>query len=153
MIIFDNVISKEECHPYIDTIAKTYKERCDQGMDPISFSTRLIDIDDPITNKVKDYLEQRVNIKLEHRWTQLQMWPVDSFSIRHIHDDPRAGDANYTSMLYLNNDFEGGVFFTDDIQIRPVPGRLTLFNGREIWHGVSAIHDKPRYSIIFWWNA
>ena len=153
MIVFDNVISKAACDGFILRTEEIYKNRCDSGMNPMSFSTRLIDIDDPITNKVKGYLEDRVNIKLYHRWTQLQIWPVDSISPRHIHDDPRAGDANYTSMLYLNDDFDGGIFHTDDIQIKPVPGRLTLFNGREVYHGVSTILNKPRYCIIFWWNV
>ena len=154
MIIFDNVIDKAECEGYISFIKKEYKERCDRGMDPMSFTTRLIDIDKSvITPFVKDYIEERINIKLNHRWSQFQVWPVNSNSVSHIHDDPRAGDANFTSMLYLNDDFNGGDFFTDDIIIKPRTGRLTLFNGREIYHGVARVLDKPRYSIIFWWNV
>lgn len=153
MIVCDNVLSKAACDGFILKTVEIYKQRCDSGMNPMSFSTRLIDIDDPITIKVKSYLEQKINIKLYHRWTQLQVWPIGSFSERHIHNDPRAGDANYTSMLYLNDDFDGGIFFTDTIQIKPVPGRLTLFNGRTIYHGVTTVLNKPRYSIIFWWNA
>lgn len=155
MIIFDNVISKNICDEYILQIERQYKERCDNGMDPSSFSTRLMDLDnqEPIIGFVKDYIETRVKITLNHRWSQLQVWPVDSFSARHIHDDPRAGDANHTSMLYLNDNFVDGVFFTDDITVKPKVGRLTLFNGRETYHGVTMVKNKPRYSIIFWWNV
>ncbi len=153
MHIFDNVISKEECDKYIRLIDEVYNERLESGMDPISFSTRLINIDEPIIDYVKGYLEERVNIKLDHRWTQLQYWPVGIHSVRHIHTDARAGDTNYTSMLYLNDDFQGGEFFTDDMVIKPRPGKLTLFNGREVYHGVNTVKEKPRYSIIFWWNT
>jgi len=153
MIIFDNVISKTRCDEYIYYTDTVYRQRCEQGWDPMSFSTRLIDINEPITEEVKEYIESRVKISLNHRWTQLQIWPVGSNSARHIHDDPRAGDANFTSMLYLNDDFVDGQFFTDDILIKPKIGRLTLFNGREIYHGVKTVLEKPRYSIIFWWNV
>lgn len=152
MIIFDNVISKTACDEYIQRIESIYKERCDNGMDPMSFSTRLIDIDEPIIGIIKRYIENRINVELNHRWTQLQVWPVNSNSVRHVHDDPRSGDANYNSLLYLNDDFFGGEFFTDDIIIKPKAGRLTLFNGKKSYHGVSRVLEKPRYSIIFWWN-
>jgi len=155
MIIFDNVISKERCEQYIKRISSYYEERCKQGLDPMSFSqTRLLNIDDdPIVIEVKKYIESKIKIELNHSWTQLQVWPISSFSVKHIHDDPRAGNANYTSMLYLNDDFEGGVFYTDDINILPKVGRLTLFNGREVYHGVTHVHKRNRYSIIFWWNV
>lgn len=155
MIIFDNFLSELKYKEYIHHAKTVYKQRCDAGLDPMSFSTRLVDLDnnDPIISAAKSYIEERVKIKLEHCWSQLQVWPVNSFSARHIHDDPRAGKANYTSMLYLNDNFDGGIFHTDTIQIKPVPGRLTLFNGRDIWHGVTMVYDKPRYSVIFWWHV
>lgn len=155
MIIIDNVINKERCQGYIERCKEYYQQKVDDGADPYSFDQARLKIinDDPITEQVKNLLESKLKIKLNHRSTQLQVWPEHSFSQRHIHDSPEAGDCNYTSMLYLNDDFESGIFYTDDIQIKPVPGRLTLFNGREVYHGVSTILDKPRYCIIFWWNV
>ena len=153
MFIFDNVVSKTVCEEYVIRIDKIYNERVKSGQDPISFSTRLINIDEPIIDYVKNYIESRVNVILNHRWSQLQYWPVGIHSMRHIHIDPRAGDTNYTSMLYLNDDFSGGEFYTDDITVIPKVGRLTLFNGRETYHGVKKVENKPRYSIIFWWNV
>jgi hypothetical protein len=151
--IFDKFLSDNESMVFMDNAAITYKQRCEQGMNPMSFSTRLIDYNGYLIEQVQSFLQQKTNLKLNHRWTQLQVWPVNSFSARHIHDDPRAGDANFTSMIYLNDDFDGGVFYTDDIRITPVRGRLTLFNGRDNWHGVTMVLDKPRYCIIFWWNV
>lgn len=150
--IFDNVITKERCQNYCQFIQKTYDERIALGMNPMSFSTRLIDIDEPLIPEIQQFLESKLKINISHRWTQLQIWPVGSYTVRHIHDDPRAGDANFNSMLYLNDDFESGNFFTDDIIIKPKPGRLTLFNGREVYHGIDPVEKSNRYSIIFWWN-
>lgn len=155
MHIFDNVISKPACDEYMYRIDKIYNERCDRGLDPMKFSTRLIDIDkeEPINSLVKEYIEDRVKAKLYLCWSQLQMWPLGSLSVRHIHDDVRAGQATHNSLLYLNDDFVGGEFFTDDMIIKPVPGRLTFFDGSKIYHGVNPIHIKHRYSIIFWWSV
>ena len=152
MIIFDKVISQTVCDEYIYFIDTIYNERCNQGQDPMKFSTRLIDINEPITDNIKEYIEDRVKVKLKHCWTQLQVWPTGSLSVRHIHDDERAGEATHNSMLYLNDNFAGGEFYTDDILIKPVPGRLTYFNGREVYHGVNPVHGSNRYSIIFWWR-
>ena len=84
MIIFDKVINQTVCDEYIYFIDTIYNERCNQGQDPMKFSTRLIDINEPITDNIKEYIEDRVKVKLRHCWTQLQVWPTGSLSVRHI---------------------------------------------------------------------
>ena len=56
-------------------------------------------------------------------------------------------------MLYLNDDFLGGEFYTESgIVLKPKKGMLTLFNGATVKHGVKKVLEKDRYSIIFWWK-
>ena len=55
--------------------------------------------------------------------------------------------------LYLNDDFDGGDFYTKgNISLKPKPGLLTMFDGNNIEHGVKQVSNGDRYSIIFWWN-
>ena len=62
MIIFDKVISQTVCDEYIYFIDTIYNERCEQGQDPMKFSTRLIDINEPITDTVKEYIEENKKV-------------------------------------------------------------------------------------------
>jgi hypothetical protein len=55
--------------------------------------------------------------------------------------------------LYLNDDFEGGEFYTEHgIVVKPNKGMLTFFDGKNIMHGVKDLKGNVRYNIIFWWH-
>jgi len=61
--------------------------------------------------------------------------------------------SGYNSLIYLNDDFEGGLFHTEKgIFIKPEPGLLTFFDGRHVFHGTSEVKKKDRFSLIFWWK-
>jgi len=46
--------------------------------------------------------------------------------------------SDYNSLLYLNDNFSGGEFFTETgLTIKPIPGRLTFFDGSIVTHGVN----------------
>jgi len=59
---------------------------------------------------------------------------------------------DYNSLLYLNDDFDGGVFFAEAMGITPVPGRLTFFDGTKVPHGLTKVSKAHRHTIIFWWK-
>jgi len=60
----------------------------------------------------------------------------------------------YNSLIYLNEDFDGGHFITKNgIKIKPEKGMLTFFNGQTIWHGVETVKNKDRKTLIFWWRT
>ncbi len=88
---------------------------------------------------------------------QIQTWPTSSKSDLHVHgekcdwDDGRE-NTGFNSLIYLNDDFEGGEFFTENIMIKPKTGTLTLFDGSTIYHGVKPILKGERYTIILWWK-
>ena len=100
MIIIDNVIDKERCQGYIQRCVEYYQSKVDDGADPYSFDQARLKIinEDPITEEVKNLLESKLNVKLNHRSTQLQIWPVNSLSMRHIHDSPERSEE-HTSEL------------------------------------------------------
>jgi hypothetical protein len=146
--IFDNVISSIECQhwvnksPKIKSIPARYEG-----------TNRCLNIDsEPIVEYVKNFLEKKTNIKLELHAAELMVWPEDTISPLHIHDQGPRKDSKYNSILYLNNNFEGGEFITDTVTVAPVPGRLTLFDGSATMHGLNKVTNGHRYTIIFWWK-
>ena len=60
--------------------------------------------------------------------------------------------TKYNSLIYLNDDFKGGEFFTrNGIKLKPQAGMLTLFDGSKVSHGLKKVKNKDRKTIIFWW--
>ena len=61
----------------------------------------------------------------------------------------------YTSMLYLNDDFEGGELFfpQHDFTIKPEAGMLLVFSGSiENMHGIKQIQSGTRYTHTTFWT-
>jgi hypothetical protein len=143
--VFKNFLEKSECQEWID--------RAPKFTGSYDFEDRVLDISNHhIVTRVKNFLENACNCKLNCSSAQIQLWPVNSSSELHIHKDLGREDGDYNSLLYLNDDFDGGEFITKDLSIKPETGMLTFFDGSHIYHGVREVKYKHRYSLIFWWN-
>jgi len=175
--IFDDVISRQECDVLKSRIEAWHYLNCSDDpnhlwdwkrrildITPSGIANRnnpyernflltdsLIALQDEICKRVKQILEKNLNIQLNLGRAELQVWPINTNGPAHNHNDGRLID--YNSLLYLNDDFNGGEFYTETgIIVRPAPGRLTFFNGKNINHGVADIYDNNRYTVIFWWK-
>ena len=147
VFVFDNYLTSEECD-YYNTLIN------DLGVGNYSWEKRTIDITkDKIVNKTINFFKNCLNLKLEITQAQIQNWNIGSSSDLHIHNWNGRESTKYNSLIYLNNDFEGGEFFTKNgISIKPKKGLLTIFNGQKVWHGVKTVKNKDRKTIIFWWK-
>jgi len=107
----------------------------------------------PITQEVRRFLEKQLGCTLGIQEAQIQIWPIGSRSTMHIHDFKGREYTDYNSLLYLNQNFTGGEFFTGDgLTVTPKQGLLTFFDGRKVWHGVNEVQGNHRYTLIFWWK-
>jgi len=62
---------------------------------------------------------------------------------------------NYASIVYLNDDFEGGQIYFPDLGLAPPirPGMLVFFPGTlDYLHGVSRITRGVRYTVASFWT-
>ena len=59
----------------------------------------------------------------------------------------------YTSILYLNDDYEGGQTKVGDEIIKPKKGTIVSFKGRDITHEVLKITKGNRYTIPIWYST
>jgi len=155
MFVFDNVLDDTEVTKYHDFIRNHYAKMISLGHDPNRWHpTRNVNIHrDSVVNKIQTFLESKLRVKLTMGDAEMQTWPVGSHSLAHVHDDNGRTEGDYNSLLYLNDEFGGGEFFTKTgIIIKPVKGRLTFFNGRETYHGLNPVQGVHRHTIIVWWK-
>jgi len=68
-------------------------------------------------------------------------------------------DTEYSSIIYLNEDFEGGETYirlpnqeSNDIVIKPKTGRLISFRGTDIIHGVNKVTKGNRFTLPAWYS-
>lgn len=152
--VFYGVVNDETVDQYKSIIEDLYKYRCELGWPPGKFSTRIFRITDhKICADVKAFLEERLDVSLTLQGAELQVWPVGGNSVPHVHNARGREGTDYNSLLYLNDDFTGGEFFTEQISLKPIKNMLTFFDGSSILHGVTKVEGPShRYTIIFWWQ-
>ena len=139
---------------------ESYLARADQEFaqhDPYAeypWNHRTVDITtDPLIAKIQHFLEQRLNCTLTLSSAEIQIWPVGAKSLLHKHTSNGKEGTDYNSLLYLNDDFFGGEFYTEyGLSFKPKQGMLTFFNGKEILHGLKDVDGRNRYTIILWWQ-
>lgn len=149
VFFFHNFLKKEYCQNYINRSILNYHRH---GCQP-DFKFRTIDIsNEPIVENVRNFLMDVFPIELKCEQAEIQIWPINSYSDLHIHDDFGRNYTDFNSLIYLNDDFDGGEFHTKNITFKPQTGSLTFFNGRNNYHGVNRVLKNHRHSLIFWWK-
>ena len=147
IFVEDNFLNEDECDFLIKKIPKL-------GAGNFSWDQRTVDITNSfIVTKVINFFKKKLNFNLKIQQAQIQNWNVGSESPLHIHDHGGRNTTKFNSLIYLNNNFEGGEFYTKNgIVIKPKKGLLTLFNGKKVYHGVKKVSREDIFTLIFWWE-
>jgi len=92
---------------------------------------------------------------------QIVRWPEGYEQQPHADSENPSGAPHpyfwraYASLIYLNNDFEGGQIYFPNQGAAPMikPGMLVFFPGTvEFLHGVSMITRGERYTVASFWS-
>lgn len=152
--MFDNFLTKKECKIYRNRIESWYNNCVTDKKNPMDWSSRTLKISrEPICERVQKFIEERVSVTTKLQSAELVCWPINSYSEIHVHDGQGRESSDYNSLLYLNDDFTGGEFFTETgLAVKPIPGRLTFFDGSVVKHGLNKVLENNRYTISFWWK-
>ena len=153
--IQNNFLNTDEIENYLNKTKKFPNIKRNQvSMDNPMWDDRIVNItDDPIVDKVRSFLNTRFNLNLQIHQAEIQNWIENSYSTLHIHNERTREKTKYNSLIYLNNNFDGGIFFTSNgIIVKPEPGLLTFFDGSKVYHGLSQVKNGDRYTLIFWWK-
>ena len=84
---------------------------------------------------------------------EIVKWPTGSHQAPHT--DVSRESTTYTSVTYLNDDFQGGEtdFTTENFSVKPKVGRTILFDGKKFEHGVKKITSGRRYTLVIWYSS
>lgn len=84
-------------------------------------------------------------------WWQVVHWPINSF--QDLHYDNTDKKTTLSSILYLNNNFNGGeTYFEEGTIISPKLNRCLIFDGKKYKHGVNKINKGDRYTLAIWYK-
>ena len=145
VILQDNFLSPLQCQKLIQFYNSTPQPKQYDTTFPLS-----------ITNIAPKYLKNKVNktgIAINNSvidWFEIVKWPTPNRG-KQLHSDDASNRTSLSSIIYLNNNYEGGhTFFEDGTSFAPVEGRAIFFDGKYYRHGVSSISNGTRYTVASW---
>lgn len=151
--MFDNVLKKDECDQLI-TMYESNKEKTkafgEPSFYPLNFNLISNNFTIGILNKIEQ-LSKMCNEKAIIDWAEIVKWIPETYM--GLHKDTAESRTILTSVLYLNDDYEGGsTYFTEGANVTPVTGRMVVFDGTKYEHGVSKIKGNTRYTLPIWYK-
>ena len=145
MIIFikDNFITKQDCDWAIETYKKNqHKAKSFRDVYPLEVPIRFL----PKLNKQSFELNRS-----QVDWAEIVRWPIGSH--QSLHFDNAKDNTTLASIVYLNENFEGGqTYYEDGTTIQPVTGRGLFFDGIFYKHGVKEVSKNIRYVVATWYK-
>ena len=154
VFVFENFLNKSSCQSYINIILKKWNSFQNDYFRFRNWENKTIEItSDPIVIKVKSFLEEQLSVRLTCSQAQIQIWPENFEGGLHKHDSGGRENTDFNSLIYLNDDYGGGEFYTEKgVCYKPTVGALTFFNGAVNMHGVKKVLGTHRFTLIFWWT-
>jgi len=84
-------------------------------------------------------------------WFEIVKWPIGSK--QDLHFDTASNKTTFSSIVYLNDNFEGGeTYYKDGTIIKPILGRSLFFDGNYYKHGVKKVKKNTRYVLATWYK-
>ena len=152
--IVDGFLKETECDFLIDYHRKYFNTQSKSsetynGTDTLSLNHT------PLYHLRKEWLRGRITKKvmtfeptLNFIYDQVVKWPTFTWMNPH-NDRPQ---TPCVAIVYLNSAFSGGATTVGENAIAPETGRMVLFNGNDILHGVTPVDSGTRYTYTAWWQ-
>ena len=160
--VINNFVSEEECKNIIKfiTLFKTPKEQTIQWDNEFKPVTVRRDYNDEKSahkykEEVQNIMEDFYGVKLIFKSTNISRWDEGNKLDLHVDDLGPTSGNHMASLIYLNDDYEGGeIYFpTHNFSLKPKTGDLIMFPGNMHYaHGVKAITSGSRYTIPMWFE-
>lgn len=171
--IYRNFLTPERCTEYInffESNSQLWSETPSQGVFGMGFALPLqFKHDSAVTRNDLDFIvETFTKVTAEAHNTHVQLnelhaakWLSGSAGDYHADDSDLDGNDNggshnvFSTILYLNNDYEGGeVYFKNqDLMLKLDPGTILTFKGDlNSVHKINEVLNGTRYNIISFFN-
>ena len=147
-LIIDNFLSQKEC----DFLINFYKLNEKKSFLFRDVYPIKLNINNPMINFLVKKIEttsKLFNSKIH--WFEIVKWPVNSK--QDLHFDTASNETTLSSIIYLNQNFEGGqTYYEDNTSIQPILGRGLFFDGNFYKHGVKEVKENTRYVVATWFK-
>jgi len=160
VIIKDNFLNSKDCDFFVKWFEKYYSilyskfKNNHNGTDCIKFSRMLGEPDftpnifKKLFSDISIYIKE-IDNDLFINYLEIVKWPEGQY--QSLHKDFEWHP--YTSILYLNDDYEGGQTKVGDQIIQPKKGTIISFKGKDISHQVLKVTKGNRYTVPVWYST
>ena len=167
VVVIENFISEKDCKFVVDSIDDIiiWGSNTIQGI-PDKVSRNFYDKPDAFNilkqamDKLQNEIEMHFGRPLKEGFPGIREWNVGEYQPLHADGEDPEGHPNeayivdYGSVIYLNDDYEGGeIYFPDqDIDFKPRAGTVVFFPSNNMFiHGVREITNGKRYTCPQFW--
>jgi predicted 2-oxoglutarate/Fe(II)-dependent dioxygenase YbiX len=168
IFLYPNLFSKDECKDYLEYInseyAKTKETNCEKITsvkfdEPIEKNSSKINQYEVnlLVNKIKYITENAHGISAKMTTIHSLIWETGAFGNDHSDDSDVDGSDigrsqhKFATILYLNDDYEGGelIFRDHGISLKPEAGSVVSFpGGIKNIHRISDVTSGTRYNVV-----
>jgi hypothetical protein len=159
--VFHNFLSNDQCNEIINNLDESTSLNIegvwqDRIFAEFSFPIKTKKILKMFRLKLKPFLEKEYLVKLlpNSLNQHIVKWSPGEEMEPHI-DDIGTVYNHISSILYLNDNYDGGeIFFPQhEITIKPIQGDLLCFPGNLNYkHGVKKVNNGTRYTMTSWFR-
>ena len=150
---YENFLTPSECQYFINQHSKLFNPANDRRSayhrktEVIDYSLCLVQDSKKLNGRL-NFTVKNIDTEAFVNYFQIVEWPTEEFQPTHKDFEYHY----YTSIIYLNSDFEGGETFVEKKEIKPKQGLMVLFAGDKMIHGVNKITKGTRYTIPCWYT-
>jgi|TARA_B100000035_G_scaffold313746_1_gene328168 Rps23 Pro-64 3,4-dihydroxylase Tpa1-like proline 4-hydroxylase len=164
----DNFLSESNCNKLIQYQKNNSPNNFDKGF----WDSRIVKTYDESIEKLTDYIHSKICVLCSEffqeeyvylEFTNLVYWGsgmkldphADNYFIHEPETPHYCPYRDYSSVLYLNDDYTGGeTYFPEhNFSIEPKVGRLAIFtSGSDHIHGVKKVLNGDRYTMATWFT-
>jgi hypothetical protein len=165
ILVVDSIATKEELDIIVNTAenvdiwdttltGSVWNDRVTNHDKLLKSSRETYDLISEIQYRFLIKVSEFYNVRVRHPVPAIARWFIGSGQAPH-YDKKYFPYYDIGSIIYLNNEYEGGeIYFPQhDIEIRPLAGNAFAFPGDEHYmHGVKEITSGCRYTLPVFWN-
>lgn len=156
VIEIDNFLSNEECNRLIEIHKQLFISR-----GKFHNETEVLNVMYAMSNdsendifiryihgKITDHIKA-INKSNFINFFEVVKWKEGLSMGKHFDFDFHA----WTSVIYLNDDYEGGETVVGENKITPRKGKIVTFQGVSLLHGVNKVLKGDRYTVPVWYRS
>jgi hypothetical protein len=167
--VFHNFLSVEECNKILSIRGTPVSSDSKQWHGRIYFNQKIDSLTRSLGINIKKVIQKEYDIKVKQNDSGYNTIDKHAYNISSVNivsfpsgkdmalhvDDLGTEEYHMSSIVYLNDNYEGGeIFFpTHDLLIKPKQGDLIIFPGNLNYaHQVNSVTSGDRYTIPIWYE-